>query len=220
MKMSKLIIFDFDGTIADSMWAWDELGKITLQEDGLPALPDYENIIRTMSVPDFAVYLAERYPSLGSSESLMKKWHEKMIFNYLNRIELKKGIKEFLEYLKNAGYTVYLASATLYAVLMKALEHFNLTEYFDYILTEEIVGISKRDPKIYKLCMEKAGVSPENTIVFEDAVHAVQTIKKLGVKVCAVSDYSMRAHVGEIREICDLYVDDFTDITKLKKFIG
>lgn len=215
-----LIIFDFDGTIADSMWAWDELGRDTLEEYNLPPLPDYENVIRSMSVPDFSVYLSGKYPVLGTDGQLMSVWHRKMLYNYLNRVKLKEGIIPFLDYLKKNKYTVYLASATHYSILIQALEHFKLTEYFDFIITEEVVGISKRDPKIYDLCIKKANASKKDTIVFEDAVHAVKTIKAMGIKVCAVSDYSMRDHAGEVAEAADLVIDDFTDLDALIKFIS
>ena len=218
--MQKLILFDFDGTIADSMWAWDELGRVTLEEEGLPPLEGYEEIIRTMSVPDFSVYLAQRYPSLAPADALMARWHRKMICNYLHRIPLKQGIRPFLRYLKRKKYTVYLASATHYDVLMQALEHFRLTGYFEYILTEEQVGLSKRDPKIYRMCAEKAGCAAQDIYLFEDAVHAVRTAKDIGMHVCAVSDVSMRASREEIRRIADLYVEDFSDLAALKRFIG
>ena len=220
MKQNKLIIFDFDGTIADSMWAWDELGRVTLEENGLPPLADYEAVIRTMSVPHFSEYLSKAYPSLAPAEKLMASWHEKMVYNYCNRIPLKAGILEFLEYLKAQGYIRYLASATHYKVLIQAVRHFDLEKYFDFIITEELVGISKRDPKIYQMCVEKSGCSLENIYLFEDANHAVKTAKLLGVNVCAISDYSMRAHVDEVKKYSDLYLDDFTDLARLKKFIG
>ena len=215
----KLIIFDFDGTIADSMWAWDELGKNTLAARGRAPWPDYEKIIRTMSVPNFSVWLSKRYPELGPHDRLMAEWHETMIHNYCNRIPLKAGAVELLTYLKGRGYTLYLASATHYRVLSRALEHFDLGRFFDFVITEEIVGISKRDPKIYQLCMERAGVTQENTYLFEDANHAVKTAYDLGFHVCAISDYSMRDHVEEVRSHCELYLDDFTDTDAILSFI-
>lgn len=217
---NKLIIFDFDGTIADSMWAWDELGKVTLQEQGLPPLENYEQIIRTMSVPHFSEYLSKRYPTLAPAEKLMASWHEKMVYNYCNRVTLKAGIIPFLDYLKAQGYTMYLASATHYKVLIQAVRHFDLEKYFDFIITEEIVGISKRDPKIYQMCVERSGCDLQHIYLFEDANHAVKTANLLGVNVCAISDYSMRAHVDEVKAHCDLYLDDFTDLAQLQAFLG
>ena len=217
---NKLVIFDFDGTIADSMWAWDELGSDTLKEEGLPALSDYDKIIRTMSVPNFSAFLSEKYKELGTAEQLMARWHERMVYNYCNRISLKSGIIEFLDYLKQTGHTIYLASATHYKVLSRAIEHFDLNKYFDFVITEEMVGISKRDPKIYELCMEKAGSTPKTTFLFEDANHAVKTAHNLSINVCALSDASMRDHVDEVKANSDLYVDDFCDLELLKKFIG
>lgn len=217
---NKLIIFDFDGTIADSMWAWDELGSDTLKEMGLEPLENYDKVIRTMSVPNFSVFLSDKYKELGTSDELMAKWHEKMVWNYCNRVKLKAGIVEFLTFLKNEGYTLYLASATHLKVLSRAVEHFELGKFFDFVITEEIVGLSKRDPKIYQMCMEKAGSTPNTTYLFEDAVHAVKTAKKLGINVCALSDKSMIEHKDEVIENSDIYVDDFSDLTLLKKFIG
>ena len=217
--MNKLIIFDFDGTIVDSMWAWDALGRETLQENLLPPLPDYENIIRTMSVPDFSRFLSKKYPSLAPSDKLMSAWHNKMIFNYFNRVSLKKGIIEFLDFLKQNGYTVFLASATKYEVLLEAVKHFNLEKYFDQILTEERVGATKREPKIYLDCAQMAGCDVKNVVLFEDAVHALKTAKSIGIKTCGISDYSMRAHIDEIKTTVDVYLDDFTDLNLLKNFL-
>ncbi len=217
--MNKLVIFDFDGTIVDSMWAWDALGRETLEENSLAPLPDYEKVIRTMSVPDFSRFLSEKYPSLAPADKLMEKWHAKMVYNYFNRVKLKEGIVEFLEYLKSSGVTVYLASATHYDVLIRAVEHFGLEKYFDYILTEERVGVSKREPKIYLMCAQQAECKLESIYLFEDASHAVKTAKNIGVNVCALSDYSMRECVDEIRSVADMYIDDFTDIERLKNFI-
>lgn len=217
--MSKLIIFDFDGTIADSMWAWDRLGRDTLDENNLPIPADYEDIIRTMSVPDFSVFLSKKYPVLGTAQEILGKWHKKMLYYYCNEIKLKAGIYDFLFLLKNRGYTLYLASATKFEVLLQALQHFNLQNSFDFILTEERVGVSKRDPEIYKFCIEKANTTTDKVVIFEDAEHAVKTVKALGIKTCAVKDYSMRKYDKEVARTADLYIQDFTDTKKLLKFI-
>lgn len=215
----KLIIFDFDGTIADSMWAWDDLGETTLKENNIPVFDDYRDVIRTMSVLNFSSYLTNRYPELGKAEDLMNHWHEVMEYKYTHEIKLKKGIIEFLELLKCKNYTLYLASATKYEVLMTAIRHFNLEKYFSFIITETIVGISKRDPKIYKLCEEKAGVSKEDIRIFEDADHAINTAKNAGYKVCAIQDKSMVKKVDTIKNTADLYLKDFTNIETLMNFI-
>lgn len=217
--MNKLVIFDFDGTIADSMWAWDALGRETLEENALPPLPDYENVIRTMSVPDFSKYLPKIYPSLAPDDKLMAYWHDKMVFNYLNRVSLKKGIIQLLDYLKQSNFKIILASATKYEVLLEAVKHFNLEKYFDGILTEERVGATKRDPKIYLMCAQQANCDINNVFLFEDAVHAIKTAKAIGIKTCGISDYSMRAHAEEIKQTVDLYLDDFTNLSAIKSFL-
>ena len=219
-NQKKLVLFDFDGTIVDSMWAWDELGKNTINERNLPPLRNYDSIIRTMSVPDFSVFLADYYPSLAPAKKLMAEWHEKMLVNYLNKIFLKKGVVSFLNYLRDTNHVIYLASATHFSILSKALDHFEIKSYFDYIVTEEQVGISKRNPMIYNLCAEKANCPKDKIYLFEDAIHAIETAKGIGINVCAVADASMRNSVDEIKHISDLYVEDFSDLMLLCKFLG
>jgi hypothetical protein len=68
--------------------------------------------------------------------------------------------------------------------------------------------------------MEKAGTTTETTYLFEDANHAVVTGSKIGLHVCALSDYSMRDHVDEVKAHAELYLDDFTDLQAIQAFIG
>lgn len=215
----KLIIFDFDGTIADSMWAWDDLGEDTLKEHNIPLFSDYREVIRTMSVLNFSKYLTNRYPELGSAEDLMDHWHEVMKVKYQTEIKLKPGIIEFLEVLKKKGYIMFLASATKYEVLMTAVKHFGLEKYFSYITAETLVNISKYDPRFYALLENKAGVTKKDTYIFEDADHAVKTAKETGYHICAIKDKSMEKKVNVIKKYADLYLDDFTNVDALLKFI-
>jgi len=208
--MNKLIIFDFDGTIVDSMWAWDELGFNTLTEKGLPIIPDYKSFIRTMSVPHFSEYLTRLYPDVFK-DNLLSEWHKTMRYNYENKIAFKKGAREYLEYLKKKGYTLYLASATHDFLIDAALKHFGLQDFFDFVITENQVGSSKRDPHTFNICMQRAGATAENTILFEDANHALKTAHTLGIRTCAVYDLSMEAFEDEIKSFCDYYINDFDD---------
>lgn len=215
----KLVIFDFDGTIADSMWAWDNLGEDTLKEHNIPLFSDYRKVIRTMSVLNFSKYLTERYPVLGNAEELMDHWHEIMKVKYTTEIKLKPGIIELLETLKKRGYTLYLASATKYEVLMTAVKHFGLEKYFSFIIAETMVNLSKYDPRFYQICVDRAGAKKEETYIFEDADHAVRTAKKAGYHVCAIKDKSMESKEKEIKHYADLYQKDFTNIDALLKFL-
>lgn len=216
----RLIIFDFDGTIADSMWAWDDLGEDTLKENNIPLFEDYREVIRTMSVLNFSKYLTNRYPSLGNAEDLMNHWHEIMKIKYKTEIKLKPGIINFLEILKKKGYTLYLASATKYEVLMTAVKHFGLEKYFSFIISETLVNLSKYDPRFYQICQNKAGVSKEDTYIIEDANHAVKTAKEYGYHICAIKDKSMEGREDEIKQYADLYLDDFTNVDALLKFLN
>ena len=67
---------------------------------------------------------------------------------------------------------------------------------------------SKDEPEIFRRAMEYFGANRNNTVVFEDAIHAVQTAKRDDFKVTAVFDNSEKRQT-EIQELCDCYISNF-----------
>ena len=75
------------------------------------------------------------------------------------------------------------------------------------ILTCADVGYNKETPHIYRAALEVLGTSKEETVVFEDALHALTTAKKDGFKVAAVYDRYERNQT-QMKENGDYYITD------------
>ena len=59
--MLKGAIWDLDGTLLDSMSAWDHVGEIYLRSQGIEPEPDLNEIIATMSLQQAADYFIDYY---------------------------------------------------------------------------------------------------------------------------------------------------------------
>ena len=70
------------------------------------------------------------------------------------------------------------------------------------------VGAGKTRPDIFLKAAETLGSTPEETWVFEDAVHAVRTAKQSGFKVTVIYDESSKKDWEEIRSLGDVVLEE------------
>ena len=60
--------------------------------------------------------------------------------------------------------------------------------------------------------MRRLRSTKRDTVVFEDALHAIQTAKAAGFRVCGVYDPFAEAEQAEIRRISDYYIRSFEEM--------
>lgn len=82
-------------------------------------------------------------------------------------------------------------------------------QLFSFLLTCTEAGFGKDSPDIFVLAQKKLGTPREQTVVFEDALYAMQTAKRAGFPVAAVYDASSQADQEQIRQLADVYMPLF-----------
>jgi len=70
------------------------------------------------------------------------------------------------------------------------------------------VGYGKDEPIVFRKAMEHCGADRSNTVVFEDAIHAVETAKNDGFIVIGVYDENEEQQ-DKIRQLSDLYLESY-----------
>lgn len=213
LKGKKLVIFDFDGTLVDSMWAWRAVLPAAIERFDID-LHCTEKELSKMSMKRFSKHVADLFPDKLDADDVYKFCVDFIYNAYANEITVKKGAKEFLDYLKTTDIKICLASATEHTLLEFAAEKHGLIGYFDFIITEDDVGASKREPTIYLESIKRAGVTKEETLIFEDVIHAVRTAHAAEIPLCAVYDEGMENYKEEIISLANYYINDFTEIKK------
>lgn len=208
-------VFDMDGTLLDSMHIWEGIGPKALRAAGYDPEPDLHEKLKVMTFQAGAAYCKERYHMPESVEEIMAMTLAPVEDFYRNQARAKPGVLPFLAMLKMQGVGMYVATNTERDLAEAGLRHAGIDGYFKGLLTCSDVGAGKNDsPEIFLRAMRRLGGNPENTVVFEDALHAIRTAKKAGFRVCAVYDRSAEAEQEEIRRLADTYVRSFEELTR------
>ena len=208
----KGVIFDFDGTLVDSMFIWDTFGENYLRVLGKEPKENLTEAFRKLTLEQAAEYYREHYGVTLSVKEIVDGLNEMLSQIYRSRVMLKKGVREFLEKLQAQGVKMCIATVTDRRIVCEVLKKFGVLEFFSAILTCSEIGYGKETPHIYRMALKILGVQKEETIVFEDTLPALITAKNDGFKVAAVYDrYEERQ--AEIQKIADYYVTDFDDIS-------
>lgn len=201
-------IFDLDGTLLDSMGAWDSVATKYLESKGIKASDTLENEIKSMSLEEACQYMKEQY-NLEESPDVILKGILKIVESfYINRAELKEGVEAFLQALYKKGVKMCVATATDKAFAEVALTRNNVIDLFEMVITCSEYGCAKRTVDIYNIALGVLGTEKKGTVVFEDAYHAAKSAKDGGFVVCGVYDESENEPV---EDICDFYIKSFTE---------
>lgn len=212
MNDIKAAIFDLDGTLIDSMWVWEQIDIDYLESKGFTVPDNLKDEINHLGFEGTAHYFKKRFAIKEPIKEIMNTWHDMSIKHYAEDVELKKGVVEFLDYLKSKKIKIALATSNSYPLLEAVLKHRNIYNYFDCFTTTDEVGVSKNNPDIYLKSAEKLGVAPSECIVFEDIIEAIKGAKSANMKVAAVYDKSAEYQKEDIKKIADFYIQDFREM--------
>lgn len=207
----KGIIFDFDGTLIDSMSVWRNLCTIYIESKGEKLTEEIAQKMTTNSLNMNAKILRDYYNFKGSDLDIYNEIGSTIKDYYENKFELKPNAIETLNILKDKGYKMCLGTATNEELLMPAIERFNLHKYFNFIQTVENVGISKSNKKFFQVAANKLSVQPGETYLFDDANHALKAAKEANIVTIAVYDESSHNMWEENKRISDYSILDLKD---------
>ena len=213
----KCAIFDFDGTLFDSMFIWDSVGELYLRSLGKEPKPSMREDVRALSLYQSACYFQKEYDLALSVEEIMAGINQTIEHFYIHEVLPKHGVVDFLEQMKKAEIPMCIATASDRCQIEAALGRCGMEHYFEAIFTCGEVGHGKDEPIIFQKAMEHFGADRSAAIVFEDALHAVQTAKADGFSVVAVFDNSEKRQ-NELRDLADCYIADFEHTEDFWKF--
>lgn len=209
-------IFDLDGTLLDSMGAWDTVACDYLVSCGAVPKPDLKDKIKIMTIKQAGEYFKSEYGVESTPEKMREGIGLIMGKFYSEKVEMKPGADKFLSLLKSKGIKMCVCSATERPLVEIALKRCGLRDYFSGIFSCADVSKGKDSPDVYNLGLSHLGTDRENTFVFEDALYALSTAKSAGFKTVGVRD-SSEACQAELRKIADYYITDYESAIELFK---
>ena len=212
-------IFDVDGTLLDSMFIWDTIGETYLRSIGYQPKENLNETFKNMSLHQAARYYQTEYGVTLSIDQIMDGVNAMLERYYRFKVPLKPGVAELLEWLRQNGVKLCIATATDRHLVEAALDRCGVLSCFGEIFTCNEVGHGKDEPDIFEAALRFLGTRREETLVFDDALYAVRTAKEAGFPVAAVYDSHERSQ-AEVRARSDLYLEDLTQLVELQKFLS
>lgn len=203
-------IFDLDGTLVDSMKIWDVLPGKVVRSFGAEPTDDLAYQLAAMDKQEAADYMIKTFLLPLSREEVLNRVNELVDEEYSSIVPLKKGADVLLEFLYSNKIPCSIATASEVSQAEQAMKRLGRWECFQFVLSCMQCG-SKSSPQIYYQAAERMGTAPEQTLVFEDALHAAQTAKKAGFVVVGVFDPSSAADEQKMRAVCDFYLPSLDD---------
>jgi HAD superfamily hydrolase (TIGR01509 family) len=202
----KVIIFDMDGTLIDSVGIWNRVDRelieciANMHVEERVLQHERDTFLRTFShlkdaYLEYCHYLKETYQTPFSKEEIRQLRYD-IAHRYMCEVmDFKPHAEHFLTYLKQKGFTLVIASTTSRSnlELYKTRNHtmrskINFDETFSLILGREAVQKIKPHPEIHHLIMETLHVSADECLVIEDSLVGLEAAKCAGIDTIIVYD--------------------------------
>lgn len=185
--MIKNVIFDFDGTLADSLELILATNHRTIAELGLPSKTDNE--IKACIGLKLEEAPAIFWPGLKDVEQPFVATYRRVFNDLKDRIPvtLFPGVADALSQLKNNGCRLSIATSRSRASANELTEKLGIKDCFDIIIGGDDVENGKPHPEaIYKI-LTATGAKPEETMMVGDMGVDVAMGKAAGASACGVT---------------------------------
>lgn len=210
--MKKTYLFDFDGTLVDSMPTYGSAMLRILDENGISYGNDIVKIITPLGLNGTAEYFIQQMGVKMSKEQLQRVMMDYMTDAYFHTIPAKNHVPEVLRELKKRGASLNVLTASTHLTLDACLKRLGLWALFDHVWSCDDFNTTKADPGIYVCAAEKMNTTVERVLFLDDNLNADLTAKAAGMQVCGVYDDSSKDLVEQIKAATDYYIYDFQEL--------
>jgi HAD superfamily hydrolase (TIGR01509 family) len=214
--MNIAYLFDFDGTLVDSMPTFVSSMLRILDENNIPYGDDIIKIITPLGLNGTAEYYIHTMGLQMRKEQLICTMKEYMLDAYFHTIPAKPNVISVLKTLKDRGASLNVLTASPHITLDACLKRLGMWELFDNVWSCDDFATTKADPEIYIRAAQRMGTSVEKVLFLDDNYNADKVAKSAGMLVCGVYDESSRDYVEQMKSVTDFYIYDFSELPKLQ----
>lgn len=212
----KAVVFDMDGVIFDSEKLYRKHWKITGKEYGIDdkEMEELCNLIAGATRENNEKLMKSRFGEAFDYGTFRQLTMNRMDEDILqNGLDLKPGVLEIFQYLKEAGYKIGLATSTQQERARPNLEKAGILNVFDKIVYGGVVPNGKPAPDIYLRACKELGIAPCEAIGIEDSINGVKASAAAGLYTIMVIDLIQPTE--EIRLLANRIYESLFDVIHL-----
>ena len=187
IKMSniKLILLDFDGTLADTRMANGRAYIQALSEVSIDiSIDEYTAKYFGMRCREFL-----RDVGIENDEDARKLRRRKVEIypNYFDSVRLNTPLWEWCKKMRTMGIKVWIVSTGHIDNITNVMRHLNIINGVDGIISGDDVTLPKPNPECFLRAMEIEGVTPRETIIFEDSEIGLEAAERSGASYVKIT---------------------------------
>lgn len=214
--MSKAVVFDMDGVLFDTerlcMEGWKQIAK----ERGIEGMEEVGRDSIGRNQNDTRALVLARYGEDFDFEdfrSAVSTWCHAQVDAH--GLPVKPGVRELLDFLREQGYHIGLASSSREASVRRNLRLGGIEDYFEAVISGDMVEHSKPEPDIFLLACERLQAEPATTYAIEDSPNGIRAAAAAGMLPIMVPD--LIAPDEEMERLC-LRIEK--DLLQVKEFLA
>lgn len=210
---TEAVIFDIDGTLADSLWVWTESDMILLERRGIKYESEVSFALKSMHFISAVMYLKERYNLPDTPEKIADEITEIVREKYFHEVKLMPYVKEFMELCTANGIKMCAATSNSRELAEGMLKNNGIYNKLEFLITSDEAGSGKDKPDIFFICAERLGLPPEKIMVIEDSPHAAKTAYENGFYTVGVNS----GHFGDFEVLAECThrrIESFAELMK------
>lgn len=186
--MKKLAIFDLDGTLFDTTRVNFLAYEKVLSPRGFH--PEFDFFRRECFGHDYGYFGPLLAPGASPAELRAIHQEKKACYGeFLDRAVKNEHLFALLHLMRQEYHTA-LVTAGSRANSSQILQQFGESDCFDLTLSAEDVSRAKPDPQGFQMAMAHFGVTPEETIIFEDSPTGIVAAQAAGAGLFVVKGFN------------------------------